>query len=313
MRRVQSQRSEPHRIDVAIPVGFTGRRTHEYILSCRWGNHAFSHDSAPSDDQRELHGPATPRSTTAQPDANEARAPPAATSGHRRRPSRTPTMSSRTASICAFATCTCRQDSSSCSSITPPTARATPASASTSSAERGNLELPARLRVRAHQHRRGRLDQQGRRRRRRRRGRLHLSPEDPPDGTNFGWFTIEFTFINHKPINKYVSFRYGGGAGLGILTGGLYHYDVHAAAARRTRCPSRAASRATFGGHRHRRRTTARRLRGQPVKYDLPPVFPVINAIVGFQFHPFDKVVINLEGGIRTLPFFGMSFGYFIN
>ncbi|MEO8552712.1 MAG: hypothetical protein ABI678_22195, partial [Kofleriaceae bacterium] len=50
-----------------------------------------------------------------------------------------------------------------------------------------------------------------------------------------------------------------------------------------------------------------------PVKYDLPPVFPVINGIIGFQFHPIDKMVINLEAGIRTLPFFGLSVGYFIN
>jgi hypothetical protein len=49
------------------------------------------------------------------------------------------------------------------------------------------------------------------------------------------------------------------------------------------------------------------------VKYDLPPVFPVINGIIGFQFHPMDKMVINLEGGIRTLPFIGLSVGYFIN
>src|SRR5512135_3019085 len=40
-----------------------------------------------------------------------------------------------------------------------------------------------------------------------------LSPEHA--GSDFGWFTIEFTFMNHAPINKYVSFRYGGGAGLG--------------------------------------------------------------------------------------------------
>ncbi|HEY0255105.1 MAG TPA: hypothetical protein VGC41_26440, partial [Kofleriaceae bacterium] len=44
-----------------------------------------------------------------------------------------------------------------------------------------------------------------------------LGPNKSPDG-GLGWYTIEFTFINHVPINKYVSFRYGGGAGLGILT-----------------------------------------------------------------------------------------------
>jgi hypothetical protein len=47
-----------------------------------------------------------------------------------------------------------------------------------------------------------------------------------------------------------------------------------------------------------------------PQKYNLPPVFPVVNAIVGFQFRPSPKAVINLEGGIRTIPFIGLSAGY---
>jgi hypothetical protein len=37
----------------------------------------------------------------------------------------------------------------------------------------------------------------------------------------------------------------------------------------------------------------------------------VLNAIIGAQIHPFDKAVINFEMGIRTLPFIGMSAGYF--
>ena len=49
-------------------------------------------------------------------------------------------------------------------------------------------------------------------------------------------------------------------------------------------------------------------------KYDLKtPVFPVVNAIIGFQIKPADHMVINIEGGIRTLPFIGISAGYFFN
>ena len=40
------------------------------------------------------------------------------------------------------------------------------------------------------------------------------------------WYTIEFTFLNHAPINKYVSIRYGGGAGLGIVSGRLEHLNM---------------------------------------------------------------------------------------
>jgi hypothetical protein len=47
------------------------------------------------------------------------------------------------------------------------------------------------------------------------------------------------------------------------------------------------------------------------VKYSLPPVFPVVNAILGLEIKPTEKMTINIEGGIRTLPFFGVSSSYF--
>ena len=53
-----------------------------------------------------------------------------------------------------------------------------------------------------------------------------LAPEHAPDNTALGWFTIDFTFVNHAVINKNFAVRYGGGAGIGILTGDLYRYDV---------------------------------------------------------------------------------------
>jgi len=135
-----------------------------------------------------------------------------------------------------------------------------------------------------------------------------LGPDHSVDG-GLGWYTVEFTFINHVPINQYVSFRYGGGAGLGILTGALTHYNVICNGATNAN-PDPGCRPSTIGGN-----GTDSDGHGfsQPVKYDLPPVFPVINGIIGFQFHPIDKMVINLEGGIRTLPFFGLSVGYFIN
>jgi len=40
-------------------------------------------------------------------------------------------------------------------------------------------------------------------------------------------------------------------------------------------------------------------------------VFPVVNAIVGLQLKPTDHTTINLEGGIRTLPFVGVSSSFF--
>lgn len=128
-----------------------------------------------------------------------------------------------------------------------------------------------------------------------------LDPEHAPDQEQLGWFTIEFTFLNHAEINKYVSFRYGGGAGLGILTGALWRYDVICVNATND-SPEPGCVPAQRGGTG---------IGTGPVKYDLPPVFPVINGIIGVQVKPVDKVVINVETGIRTVPFFGMGIGYY--
>lgn len=128
-----------------------------------------------------------------------------------------------------------------------------------------------------------------------------LAPDHAPNGDKLGWFTIEFSFFNHAVINKNFAVRYGGGAGLGILTGGLWHYDVQCVGATNNN-PEPGCRPVQLGGNG---------LATGPVKYNLPPVFPVVNAIVGLQIKPIDKMVINIEGGIRTAPFFGTTIGYF--
>ncbi|HEY1554731.1 MAG TPA: hypothetical protein VGF94_07825 [Kofleriaceae bacterium] len=130
-------------------------------------------------------------------------------------------------------------------------------------------------------------------------------------GTDFGWFTLEFTFMNHAPINKYLSFRYGGGAGIGFLTGAVKRYDIMCAPGATNDSPSPQCVPQQFGGGG----TISPDKSGEvePAAYDLPSVFPVVNAIIGLQIKPTPKAVINIEGGIRTLPFIGMSAGYFFN
>lgn len=128
-----------------------------------------------------------------------------------------------------------------------------------------------------------------------------LAPEHAPNNDELGWFTIEFTFVNHSVINKNFAIRYGGGAGLGILTGDLYRYDVQCVGA--TNANPEPGCRPTQRG--------GNGIGSGPVKYDLPPVFPVVNAIIGVQIKPIDKMVINIEGGLRTAPFFGGTIGYF--
>jgi hypothetical protein len=131
--------------------------------------------------------------------------------------------------------------------------------------------------------------------------------EDPANGgadhvffTNFGWFSIEATFLNHTPINKYIALRYGGGAGLGILKGQVRRTD--------STCTSSDPNAASL--------QTCMDTPNPPLgsgndktPYNLPPVFPVINAIIGLQIKPTENIVINIETGIRTLPFFGITAG----
>jgi hypothetical protein len=122
-------------------------------------------------------------------------------------------------------------------------------------------------------------------------------------GKSFGWFTLEFTFLNHAPINKYVAIRYGGGAGIGFLTGELQKYDVACVGATNEN-PEPGCKPTALGG-------TGIDANNAPEAYDMPPVFPVVNAIIGVQIRPTPKSVINIETGIRTLPFVGLSAGYF--
>jgi hypothetical protein len=128
-------------------------------------------------------------------------------------------------------------------------------------------------------------------------------------GKNFGWFTVEFTFFSHAKITDWLYFRYGAGLGLGILTGQVEHYNVQCAPGATNDNVDPYCKPMAYQG-------TAMYTDPQPgvavqVPYNLPPVFPVLNAIVGLQARPTPKITINLEGGIRTLPFIGLDANYF--
>jgi hypothetical protein len=120
-------------------------------------------------------------------------------------------------------------------------------------------------------------------------------------GHQLSWFTVEFTFLNHAEINKTFAVRYGGGLGLGIVIGELDHYNIICSNATNEMLePGCVPPR--FGGQ-----GTYSEGSEVQVAYNLPPVFPVVNAIVGLQIKPTENMTINVEGGIRTLPFFGVS------
>jgi hypothetical protein len=129
-----------------------------------------------------------------------------------------------------------------------------------------------------------------------------------PDASDhqLAWFTVEFTFLNHAEINKYLSVRYGGGIGLGIIIGELDHYNIRCTDATNS-APEPGCVPPRFGGTGTYAEDNVETL----VAYDLPPVFPVVNAIIGLQVKPTPQMTINIEGGIRTLPFIGVSSSFF--
>lgn len=132
-----------------------------------------------------------------------------------------------------------------------------------------------------------------------------LSPKS--SGQQLGWVTIEFTFLNHAEIGKHFAVRYGGGIGLGVVLGELDHYNVICVNATNA-APEPGCTPPRFSGNAM---YSADPGGETAVAYSLPPVFPVVNAILGLEIKPNDHMTINLEGGIRTLPFAGISTSVF--
>lgn len=109
----------------------------------------------------------------------------------------------------------------------------------------------------------------------------------------FGWVTAELSFMYHTPIVPQLAVRYGGGAGIGILMGSVNRTDQICTTGNYDQCVEDPGA------------------ENRDAPYDLPPVMLVVNAILGVQIRPTNEIFINIEGGIRTVPFFGMTAGYY--
>ncbi len=125
-----------------------------------------------------------------------------------------------------------------------------------------------------------------------------VTPGETPDFVEFngfGWVTLDANFVFHKPLgNSKFSLRYGGGFGLGLMLGEVLQTD--------SVCTSR-----DINGGGCMKDPNAQQA-NDPA--DIPPVFPVVNVLLGAQFRPTPQVVINAEFGIRTAPFIGLSGQY---
>jgi len=126
-------------------------------------------------------------------------------------------------------------------------------------------------------------------------------PEDDVDWVafdDFAWLTIDATFVWHTRLHDMVALRYGAGIGLGIMMGEVLRTDYV--------CPgTELAAPPCFQD------PAAENINSPEDK--VPPVFPVLNAVLGLQFRPHKSVSINLEAGMRTIFYTGLTGTFFFN
>ena len=124
-------------------------------------------------------------------------------------------------------------------------------------------------------------------------------PGQTPDLVEFegmGWVTADVTLVWHTPVHDRVALRYGAGLGLGVVRGDLLRTDTDCSGSTTDTCTPVTGPEE---GRRYRQ------------EEDLPPVFPVVSALVGAQYRPLDELSINLEAGLRSVAYAGTSISYF--
>lgn len=112
----------------------------------------------------------------------------------------------------------------------------------------------------------------------------------------FSWLTLDAAFVFHEPLSDTVALRYGGGLGLGILFGDVFQTDAV--------CTGNDVQEDCM------RDENAPQV-DDPA--DLPPVFPVVNVLGGVQIRAHDDVLVNVELGLRTVPYVGVGVQYLMN
>ena len=112
----------------------------------------------------------------------------------------------------------------------------------------------------------------------------------------FGWVTFDAAFVWTTPVHEKVRIRYGAGVGIGIVLGEILRTDYA--------CTNTTTESCTL-------RTSPPAENNKTPEDDIPPVFPVINVLAGIQIRPVPNMAINIEGGLRSFPYFGTSVGYF--
>ncbi len=122
-------------------------------------------------------------------------------------------------------------------------------------------------------------------------------PQDEPDLVEFdgfGWVAVDFNAIWHIELHKMFSLRVGAGIGLGVVLGDVLRTDYICTTSEESSCSKKPNAE-----------------QDRSPEEDIPPVFPLVDFIVGVQFRPLEKLTINLEAGTRSVPYLGASIGYY--
>src|SRR6266545_3243871 len=126
-------------------------------------------------------------------------------------------------------------------------------------------------------------------------------PAETPDFIEFNslaWVTADLAFLFSAAMTEQLAFRYGAGLGIGVVTGEILQTD--------SLCEP-----GTNAGNIQQNCMENPNAAQINEPADLPPVFPVVDLVIGLQWKPIDKLTLNLETGIRTLAFFGLSSTYY--
>ncbi|WP_428268462.1 hypothetical protein [Haliangium sp.] len=119
-------------------------------------------------------------------------------------------------------------------------------------------------------------------------------PQDPVDYVEFDdfkWVSADISIIwNPYIIDDVLAFRLGAGLGVGYIMGDMLQTDYVCTGPDVSSCM----------------RDPQGELDRTPSE-DVPPVFPIVNVFTGFQLRPFSHLAINVEGGVRTVPFVGTT------
>lgn len=115
---------------------------------------------------------------------------------------------------------------------------------------------------------------------------------------NLSWFTIDAAFVYHHKLSDLVSLRYGGGIGIGIVSGEIIQTDAMCSGPNPQSDCSRVPT-AIPGGEFDTKQDFFR----------FPPVF---SALGGVQITPGHNVAINVELGMRTVFYTGIGVQYFL-